>query len=66
MNKYEIDTGEAMRIAQRDILLRIEKGEDPERVRIHWKKAIDEIVNTKLEGGSGIAFVDATPGSDEA
>ncbi|AOD21320.1 hypothetical protein IM25_06530 [Rhodococcus sp. p52] len=65
MSNLEIDTAGALRAAQRDILLRIEKSEDPERVRIHWKKMIDQIVNTKLESGAGIVFVNTALGSDE-
>lgn len=66
MSNREIDTAEALRIAQRDILLRMERGEDPERLRIYWKKAIDKIINTKLDGGSGIAFINADFESEEA
>ena len=65
MTNYEIDTAEALRIAQRDILLRIERGEDPERLRVYWKKAIDKIINAKLDGGSGIAFFDADVVNEE-
>ncbi|MGU3583485.1 hypothetical protein ACLBYD_09920, partial [Rhodococcus sp. C26F] len=56
---FDIDTPIAYRVAQHNILQRLDAGDDAGTVREEWRQTIERIIDNHLAGHDALTFVTA-------